>query len=233
VAEDCCSQGTELWQPVLRLQRRQMPNEERASLAEVGIDTSRASLHSSPHMKRLVGLVGCAVLVASCQNCGGVGAAPDGSTPVGGGAAGGSGGGGPTGGGATGGGTGGAGGGGNTGGGTGGGGAGDGGAITFDAGFTPPDPNLFDAGWVDDGGLLVGCEVAAVVEGVPPECTPSAAGCKAPGDCSSGLCLRLAVGGVCTRACASSDGCDPGWTCQLRWTGAGKQGFCVPAGRNR
>ncbi len=90
------------------------------------------------------------------------------------------------------------------------------------------DPSQFDAGWRDDGGLLVGCEVTATVQGTPPECSPSTAGCTGSADCASGLCLSLVSGRICTRACASNAGCDPGWTCQLRWTGGGKAGFCIP-----
>jgi hypothetical protein len=91
------------------------------------------------------------------------------------------------------------------------------------------DPSLFDAGWVDDGGILVGCERSATPEGVPAECTPSPSGCAGSADCPSGLCLALTTGHVCTRTCATNASCDPGWVCQLRWTGAGQQGFCVPA----
>ena len=151
-------------------------------------------------------------LVASCpqppSSDGGTGG---GSSAIGGGGGGGLGGGG----GGLGGGTGGGGGG--TGGGTG---AGGGGAV---------DPG--DAGWADDGGVLSACEVAPWTGEAPPECAPADGGCRTAADCASGLCLRLAGGGQCTRPCSGAAPCDVGWVCQTRWTGAGQRGFCVPGRR--
>jgi hypothetical protein len=116
---------------------------------------------------------------------------------------------------------------------TGGGSGGGGGSVTidFDASFPLPDASLFVANWVDDGGVLVGCEVEATAGGTPADCTPHSAGCQQASDCASGLCLELAGGSICTVECGGASACPPGWTCQTRWTGAGQQGFCVPAGR--
>lgn len=100
-----------------------------------------------------------------------------------------------------------------------GGGAGGGGGADVDAG-------------TDAGPRLVGCEVAAQAGAAPPECTPPTGTCRTAADCpSSGLCLQLGTGSVCTQACADAGACSAGWTCQLRWTGAGQQGFCVPERR--
>lgn len=166
----------------------------------------------------------CLLLLA----CPGLIGEPD-AGPAGGGQGGGLGGGGGgtggggTGGGGTGGGGTGGGGGGGVGGGAGGGGAGGGLGAGVDAG-------LFQVSWVDDGGVLVGCEVAALREAAPPECAPAVAGCQVPADCPSGLCLRLASGGVCTQACSGAT-CPAGWRCQQRWTGRGQEGYCVPTRR--
>jgi hypothetical protein len=98
------------------------------------------------------------------------------------------------------------------------------------ADLTRPDAAYFDAGWRDDGGILVGCEVPATVEAVPAACTLNTRGCQASTDCDSGLCLALVDAGFCTKACTTSATCGTGWSCQLRWTGSGQLGFCVPAG---
>lgn len=82
----------------------------------------------------------------------------------------------------------------------------------------------------DAGPLLIGCEVDAGSLATP-ECTPTTGGCQSATDCPTGLCLKLATGGVCTQACGDGGGCAPDWTCQQRWTGAGQEGFCVPARR--
>jgi len=87
-------------------------------------------------------------------------------------------------------------------------------------------------GDVDAGGpKLVGCEVTPQTGGVPPECAPPPGACTSAADCPSDLCLQLGSGSVCTTPCADAGSCNAGWTCQLRWTGAGQQGFCVPERR--
>lgn len=86
-----------------------------------------------------------------------------------------------------------------------------------------------DAG-SDAGPRVLGCEVDAGGLATP-ECTPSTGGCQQAADCPSGLCLKLSTGGVCTRSCGDAGSCEPGWSCQRRWTGAGEEGFCVPSGR--
>lgn len=80
------------------------------------------------------------------------------------------------------------------------------------------------------GPRLIGCEVDAG-SGATPECTPSLTGCQLAMDCPTGLCLKLATGGVCTRACGDAGACEPDWRCQRRWTGLGDEGFCVPVAR--
>ena len=82
----------------------------------------------------------------------------------------------------------------------------------------------------DAGPLLIGCEVDAGTSATP-ECSPATSGCQSATDCVTGLCLKLATGGVCTNACGDGGGCEPGWSCQRRWTGVGEDGFCVPTRR--
>jgi hypothetical protein len=84
---------------------------------------------------------------------------------------------------------------------------------------------------VDGGPRLVGCEVNASTGGTPPECAPSEGACTKSDDCPSKLCLKLGTGGVCTEPCTTQPDCEPGWTCQQRWTSNGPEGFCVPERR--
>jgi hypothetical protein len=103
--------------------------------------------------------------------------------------------------------------------------------VDLERGAIRLDPAQFDAGWVDDGGLSLGCEVEHGATTRAADCAPSLSGCQQAGDCTSGICLKLAQGGTCTRSCKNDMECDSNWACQSRWTGEGKQGFCVPAWR--
>ena len=107
-----------------------------------------------------------------------------------------------------------------------GGGSGGGGEEMGGGGGIQPDLGLES----DAGPRLVGCEVDAGTF-TTPECMPSASGCQSSTDCSSGLCLKLSTGGVCTSPCGDGGGCQPDWSCQRRWTALGEEGFCVPARR--
>lgn len=89
----------------------------------------------------------------------------------------------------------------------------------------------FDSGVESDAGpRLIGCEVDAGLL-VTPECMLNVSGCQNASDCPSGLCLKLATGGVCTNLCGDAGGCQPDWSCQRRRTALGEEGFCVPARR--
>jgi hypothetical protein len=110
----------------------------------------------------------------------------------------------------------------------GGGGAGGGGDMGVGGGGGGSD---VDSGVDSDAGpRRIGCEVDAGSIATP-ECTPASSGCQSATDCPTGLCLKLATGGVCTHACGDAGACEPTWSCQRRWTGAGNEGFCVPARR--
>lgn len=85
---------------------------------------------------------------------------------------------------------------------------------------------------IDAGDLFEVCEVAVQAGGVPPECAVVTTGTCANGaDCPSGLCLSLAAGKLCTTACAADADCPNDRVCELRNSGAGSEGFCVPAKR--
>jgi|GEM_PF-3390671 len=112
----------------------------------------------------------------------------------------------------------------------------DGGSLE-DGGLLPdgglPDGGTQDAGApVDAGNLFEVCEVAAQAGGQPPECTVVAGGaCMTGADCPSGICLSLASGKVCTQPCVVDVDCSNARVCELRNTGIGSEGFCVPAKR--
>jgi len=87
----------------------------------------------------------------------------------------------------------------------------------------------FDAGAPTNDDKRMGCAAPALAPGTP-ECSPATSGCKQPGDCPAGLCLKTATGGVCTTDCRASADCLNDWHCEARWTGAGREGFCLPNG---
>lgn len=58
-----------------------------------------------------------------------------------------------------------------------------------------------------------------------------AGACLTSADCPSGICLTLHSGRVCVDACDDDAHCPQGMECEMRHTGTGLQGYCVPTQR--
>lgn len=62
--------------------------------------------------------------------------------------------------------------------------------------------------------------------------TVDAGTCLSSADCPSGLCLTRPAGRVCVPSCNDSTPCPSGMECEMRHTGAGLMGYCVPTRRD-